>query len=291
MSALSQQPGAANRQPLADAGSRANQSSAPQPPATTASKSKDAPSVSMDQSTRKSAPGAPAPASSPLQAADLKRESNIIIHGFDVDAIELPHNLPVDLNCDQVRLRITRLLDSGRVKVGQFCDAIGVSNASLLRFRGQKGREKGAMCDAYMAAFEYFKKMETAGVKIPRKKAMVAGGDDGAAKSWTGQAYPDISNVHLDGEEDDAVEVYDTCDEVRKKITAYVTKNNTSQAQFCRDLHAQMSSEDRPKRIQGMQLDSFRSKKGPQAGITSSVFYAAYVFFEKDPGSAGEGEE
>ncbi|KAK3678937.1 hypothetical protein LTR78_001390 [Recurvomyces mirabilis] len=281
MPALSKQPGAGIREPLADAGSRANQLSAPQPPAAAGDKSKDAPSVSMDSSTWKPHPGALAPAISLAQAADLKRESNITIHGFDVDAIELPHDLPVDLNCDQVRLRITRLLDSGRVKVGQFCEAIGVSNASLLRFRGQKGREKGAMCDAYMAAFEFLKKMEMAGIKIPRKKAMVAGGGDGAAASGAGQGYPDISNVHLDGEEDDAVEVYDTCDEVRKKITAYITKSSTSQAQFCRDLYAQTFSEDRPKRIQGMQLDSFRSKKGPQAGITCSVFYAAYVFFEK----------
>ena len=35
----------------------------------------------------------------------------------------------------------------------------------------------------------------------------------------------DVSNIHLDGEEHDDVPVYDTCDEVRKKIKAFLCQN------------------------------------------------------------------
>lgn len=42
---------------------------------------------------------------------------------------------------------------------------------------------------------------------------------------------------------------------------------------------AQYHTQD--KKIQSKQLADFRSKKGPYAGNTSSVFYASYVYFEK----------
>lgn len=84
------------------------------------------------------------------------------------------------------------------------------------------------------------------------------------------------------GEDTDSVEVYDTCDEVRKKISAYLRKPNTTAAQFCRDLLAQYhTDEKKPSRIQSTQLTKFRGYKGADTGNTSCVFYAAYVFFEK----------
>jgi len=88
--------------------------------------------------------------------------------------------------------------------------------------------------------------------------------------------------THDKGEETDSVEVYDTCDEVRKKISAYLRKPNTTAAQFCRDLLAQYhTDEKKPSRIQSTQLTKFRGYKGADTGNTSCVFYAAYVFFEK----------
>lgn len=88
--------------------------------------------------------------------------------------------------------------------------------------------------------------------------------------------------THDKGEETDSVQVYDTCDEIRKKISAYLRKPNTTAAQFCRDLLAQYhTDEKKPSRIQSTQLTKFRGYKGADTGNTSCVFYAAYVFFEK----------
>lgn len=46
-------------------------------------------------------------------------------------------------------------------------------------------------------------------------------------------------------------------------------------------MDAQLFSASRPTKIQSKMLDDFRKKHGPSHGCTSSVYYAAYVFFEK----------
>lgn len=76
-----------------------------------------------------------------------------------------------------------------------------------------------------------------------------------------------------------AVEIYDSCDEVRRKIDAHLTKPGITQAQFFRDLEAQLHT--RSQKVQSKQLTDFRNKKGPSAGNTSVVYYTSYVYFEK----------
>lgn len=83
------------------------------------------------------------------------------------------------------------------------------------------------------------------------------------------------------GEETDSVKVYDSCDEIRKKIAAHLRKPGVTAAQFCRDLLAQYHGDKKPPQIQSGQLTKFRGYKGADTGNTSCVFYAAYVFFEK----------
>ncbi|KAI1491025.1 hypothetical protein F5X96DRAFT_507472 [Biscogniauxia mediterranea] len=99
-----------------------------------------------------------------------------------------------------------------------------------------------------------------------------------AAKS--GPATTDISGIHLPGEETDSVPVYDTCDEVRRKIEAHLKTPGLTQAQFCRDLYAQLHQPS-CKSFQSKVLNDFRRKRGPREGCSSSIFYAAYVYFEK----------
>ena len=70
----------------------------------------------------------------------------------------------------------------------------------------QNGKFAGEQSDAYRGAWEFFKKREMAGLKIPTKKQKVAasGGEaSGSSKAAAGKkdkdAHPDISNIHLDG--------------------------------------------------------------------------------------------
>lgn len=181
----------------------------------------------------------------------------------------------IDKNCDQIRRKIRNLIDSKEMKVGEFCDAIGVSNKSYNTFLGQSGPSKGMGSATFHNAWAFFKKREMKGVpesKNNKKRKLNA---DSVSKA----PQTDISDVHLEGEEIDSVEIYDTCDEVRRKINAYLKKDEVTQAQFLRDLAAQFRTKNQ--RIQSSQLAAFRNKKGPDAGNTSCVYYAAYCFFEK----------
>lgn len=158
------------------------------------------------------------------------------------------------------------------MKKGEFSLAIGVSTNSVSNFLGQNGNDKGLMSDTYGNAWEFFKKRQLAGIK-PAKKAKATSASASSAAPAT-----DISDISLPGEDNGRVEVYDTCDEIRKKINAHLVKPGVTQAGFCRDLMAQIHT---GVKVQSKQLSDFRNKKGPRMGNTSSVFYAAYVYFEK----------
>lgn len=148
----------------------------------------------------------------------------------------------------------------------------------------------------YENAWSWFKQREVAGLKMPdvkrqaaeAKAAAKAAGDAGPAakKTKTGTAtaaastLDQLKDISLWGEETDSVQVFDSADEIRKKINAHLKTPGPTQAQFCRDLCAQLRAPT-CKAIQTKQLTDFRSKKGPLSGITSSVFYSAYVLFEK----------
>ena len=222
------------------------------------------------------------------QAAGSKRKSNDApAQEPDLDDIDTT-GMMVDQNCDQVRRKIRRYLDPG-AKKGEFCDAIGVSSNSLNSFLGQNGKMKGSLSDSYLGAWSFFKKRDMAGLKMPNpnsKKQKTSDSGTSTTASGSNKEAPakgrtDMSTIELPCQWDDDVPVYDTCAEVRKKISTHLQKQGVTKAQFCRDLYAQLHSSDAPAKIQPGQLDTFRNKKGPNAGNTSSVYYAAYVYFEK----------
>ena len=186
----------------------------------------------------------------------------------------------LDKNCDQIRNSIRLFLDGGEFGVGEFCRAIRVSNKSLNSFLRQHGPTKGTASATYTSAWEFFKKREIIGWPAQSNKKGNGRPRFGKAKA---EGFDDIdsSNVHLSGEEHDDIRVYDTCDEVRRKVSAYLKRTGATRAQFCRILHAQFNSRSAPASIQSSQLSRFRNSKGPNTGNTSSVFYAAYGFFEK----------
>lgn len=61
---------------------------------------------------------------------------------YDVDGIDC-EGMPVDKDPDQVRRMIHRFIDNGGMKVGEFCNRIGVSNNGYTRFMKQSGATKG----------------------------------------------------------------------------------------------------------------------------------------------------
>ena len=171
-----------------------------------------------------------------------KRKSTDSAEDVDLDEIDC-EGMPITENADQVRRKIRRFIDNGGMKVGEFCNAIGNSNNSYNRFMKQSGPTKGLESEVYQNAWEFFKKREIAGLKMPtKKKAKTADAGSGAAPSKAKKdAGLDISSIQLDGEEADDVPVQDSCNEIRRKINAHLKKPGVTQAQFCRDLYSQLT--------------------------------------------------
>ncbi|KAK4213160.1 hypothetical protein QBC37DRAFT_374258 [Rhypophila decipiens] len=93
----------------------------------------------------------------------------------------------------------------------------------------------------------------------------------------------DVSCI-VDTHPDEPFEVFDTCDTIRRKIRALLANPKypkITQAAFCRAIVKAAYGENSDKTIQAASLGAFLKKKGPLAGNTSAVYYAAYVFFEK----------
>lgn len=181
----------------------------------------------------------------------------------------------------------------------EFGRAIGASPPALSNFLSKKGTMGGSGSSVYRNAFAWFEQREAKGLKMPdvkkrqrqelqRKEANVSSASgsskaDNAPQSKnakTTAAVPDVSEIQLDHEETDEVPVYDTCDEIRKKINAHLKTPGLTQAQFCRDLYAQLKVPN-CKQIQSKQLTDSRAQSGPRTGVKGTVFYAAYVYFEK----------
>ncbi|KAK7976554.1 hypothetical protein PG989_015017 [Apiospora arundinis] len=217
-------------------------------------------------------------------AAGRKRKASCLQDDIDdykqnLDHIDTSH-MHIDLTCDQVRAEINKVIDTGIFKKTEFCDAIGCSNAGVNAFLKKHGAEGGSTSHVLVKAWDYFKQREIAGLKIPdanKRRRSEAGATTGAA----GAATSVSSGIHLQGEDTDEVPIFETCDVVRRKISEHLRAQGTSQAQFCRDIYAQLKSPTKIKGIQSKQLADFRAKHGSNAGATSTVFYAASVYFEK----------
>ncbi|KAK0751750.1 hypothetical protein B0T18DRAFT_426345 [Schizothecium vesticola] len=205
-------------------------------------------------------------------------EASVDLDVFNVE------DVPMTENCDQVRRKINRMLDAGGMTKTAFATAIGVSMKSLANFLAMHGAFKGANSASAMAGLKLpvkkaakMAKMDDAATPTSISTASTPNALAGAKKTQISGAGVDISAIHPDGEENDSVPIFDSCDEVRRKINAHLKKPGVTQAQFCRDILART----RPANIQSTQLARFRGMKGALTGAGSSVFYGAYVLFEK----------
>ncbi|KAI0884045.1 uncharacterized protein GGS22DRAFT_189171 [Annulohypoxylon maeteangense] len=193
-------------------------------------------------------------------------------------------------SCQTVRNHIHKLLDAGIMTKTDFSKAIGCRSVNTLNaFLRQTGSNGGSSSVVYFNAWAWFRQREVAKLKMPdmkKKQAQEAGAASGSSaggstsKTAAAKSLPDISHIYLGGEDEDDVSVWDTCDEVRKKINAHLRTSGVTQAQFCRDIFAQLR-QPKIKSIQSKQLSDFLHGKGPRTGAKSTVFYAAWVYFEK----------
>ncbi|KAJ4251481.1 hypothetical protein NW762_011466 [Fusarium torreyae] len=240
----------------------------------------------------KSSPAAKStPTSGKKRKAGMSLDEEIAAYKQDLDHLVDRDSFQDDTPdaCGTIRSKLNKLIDSGVMTKAELCRAIPANSNSLNKFLQQKGTMAGSGSCVWFNAYAWFKQREIMGIKMPnmKKRQLEQQKEDAAgASSAPGSApkakkpLPDISDIHLDGEESDEVPVYDTCDEIRRKINAHLKTPGLTQAQFCRDLYAQLHA-PKCKGIQSKQLADFRHLHGSNAGAKGSVFYAAYVYFEK----------
>ncbi|KAI1407645.1 hypothetical protein F5Y13DRAFT_124051 [Hypoxylon sp. FL1857] len=228
--------------------------------------------------------------SSKKRKAETSLEDEIAAYKQNLNDVISPDTFEDDPmpSCQVVRNRIHKLLDAGITTKTEFSKAIGCNTNSLNGFLRQTGTSGGRNSSVYYNAWAWFRQREVAKLKMPDlKKRQTQGAEDtnsgagsSASKVVKGRELPDISRIHLRGEETDSVSIYDTCDEIRKKINAHLRTPGMTQAQFCRDLYTQLHA-PKIKGIQSKQLSDFLHGKGSRTGVKSTVFYSAYVYFEK----------
>ncbi|TVY35188.1 hypothetical protein LSUB1_G007546 [Lachnellula subtilissima] len=153
------------------------------------------------------------------------------------------------------------------MKVGEFQKAIGSSSSTYSAFIAQSGTYKVVNSTVYHNDSAFFKHRELNGIKSLTKKTKP---ED--------QPKLDVSGIELEGEAEGEVEIYDTCDEMRKKIRAHFTSPSVTQAGFLREISKTYRD---GRKISSSTLSTFMGKNGPLMGNTSPVFYASYVYFEK----------
>jgi hypothetical protein len=164
------------------------------------------------------------------------------------------------------------------MKVKDFISALNVSRASYYRFMRQRGKNKGIGSDTFLNALLFFRGGEELGILRPER--MDSGGKAPIRSATKSTSRPAV--LQLSGELDDAVEVYDSCDEVRRKIKNHLRRRGANEAQLLRDLYAQFHGPRMPKALQSAQLNKFCGQKGAMTGNMSGIYYAAYVLFEKE---------
>jgi len=146
------------------------------------------------------------PAAFPAPLAGTKRKSTDVIDpalsALDFHSVVIPPTAKLD-SCNVVRGKINRFIESGEMKIGEFCNALGVSENSYRRFLAMNGKDQGMQSDTYIAAWQFFKKRELAGIKPPKKQRIVpsasASASSSSAAAGPSDAVPDISTVRLEG--------------------------------------------------------------------------------------------
>ncbi|OGM42360.1 hypothetical protein ABOM_007866 [Aspergillus bombycis] len=209
-----------------------------------------------------------------VSTAGTKRKADASEHKeIEIDD-EDPRLDVMKWDCNQIRRKIKNFIESKEMKIGEFQDTIRVSSRSYNAFLNLSGKMRGSESNTYAYAHRFFAKRELQGIKERKNKRISK-----QAKLDSEKRY-DVSGIHLPGEEECKVMVFDTCDEVRKKIRAYLRNPNVTKAGFLREIVKAYPPEQDVK-LQGNSLTRFLNMAGPNAGNTNAVFYAAYVFFEK----------
>ncbi|KAJ7438398.1 hypothetical protein B0H11DRAFT_2293903 [Mycena galericulata] len=164
-------------------------------------------------------------------------------------------------------------------KVSDLPNPIHLTDPANIAFMKKKQEEEDAALEGKAAQ----KVLETTTkTNVKKRKADASESSTSTKKPKkvaTDESPNDLFSITLPGDEDATVEIFDTCDELRRKINALLRTGTITKTALLRDM-SRAAYSDAPN-IQSKQLGDFLTKKGPTSGSTSRVCYASYVYFEK----------
>lgn len=202
-------------------------------------------------------------------------DKNVISHNKELGSKDQDHNLSKG-DCDRVKSLITMLHGLGIITRGKVNKGIDCSGSAVIIFPSKDGPGNGPDSDVFQKASAWFSQEQVVEMTVPRRP-----------RHWS---PPRLDYIHLEGQETLSVPVFDSCDEVRSKIEAYINQEDgLLRNLLCKAIFAQLEG-THFKKIDVIQLDRFRAKRGPAAGAKDIIYYAAYVFFEKLRIAEGEGK-
>lgn len=187
----------------------------------------------------------------------------------------------------QIKNKLKALVNSGDISQAEICRQLKVTEEDYENFMSLKKQHDNLSSVVYHNAHALIVKREKQGLPIlPAAKKQRRDSAQGSSpakskespKKDSNSGPPNISDIHLEGEEREKVPIFDTCNEVRRKINQHIKKYGTSQTQFARDLTEHVSIGEN---VDGRKIGAILKKSGANAGAKSPVFYAAYVYFEK----------
>jgi len=220
----------------------------------------------------------PSPAPSPTPAANLD--------GDDLNDDWVPRNgAGKQKSCGVIRGEIQRFLATQTMTQTEFLRQIACNSNSFGRYMKLKGADNGYQNGVYWGAARFFEIQK-------RRAAAEKKANPGAAKRKREASATTTQNKKATGEEllarvaaidsvvlDPTAPVFDTCNEVKKKITEFLKEGSVTKGRFCREIG-----------VQGTQLDAFlKTAKGgaawvsahSQPGGANQTYWKAYRFFEQ----------
>jgi hypothetical protein len=173
-------------------------------------------------------------------------------------------------NCNQIRTKLRKHFESGKGVQSHWLKENHVNSNSYGRFMKLKGPWGGADNGTFWAANRFFKKLERQEAKRPagekKRKREEEKQESQKKRKVGGDLVTDMDNFTYE-----KGPVYDDCNEVRRKINAFMKEGVLNKSQFCKILDVNTNTFAR-----------FLSQ-GPlaMAGGSNGTYPAAYHFFEK----------
>ncbi|ETK77522.1 hypothetical protein L915_16226 [Phytophthora nicotianae] len=184
-------------------------------------------------------------------------------------------------NCNQIRVKIRKLLSTKEMTQTAFLDLLDIEPKEFREFMGLTGPIAGEDNSTYLGGtifFDHYEKREKEKLKymkpkdrklkaVEQKEVKTKRSKDGA------ELLKRIEEVELpDMDDDGTVPVFDDCDEIRKKINYFLGEGMVTKAAFLRALGD----------VNSNSLRSFMNLRcGANSGASNVVYRTAYVFFEK----------